>query len=90
MSYLISTGIYRHYKGPKYEVLGVVQHSETEEVMVVYRALYGDFGLWVRPLTMFQESVEVDGCPQARFQLIDAYPVSLGSYSHEQVSSRGE
>jgi hypothetical protein len=62
-------GIYRHYKGSLYEVLGTAQHSETEEVLVVYRALYGDYGLWVRPLTMFTESVNQDGQPQPRFAL---------------------
>jgi len=49
----IKTGIYQHYKGPRYEVLGVVKHSETEEELVMYRALYGEFGLWVRPVIMF-------------------------------------
>lgn len=62
-------GIYRHYKGSLYEVLGTAQHSENEEVLVVYRALYGDYGLWVRPLTMFTESVNKDGQPQPRFAL---------------------
>ncbi|MCD6437742.1 DUF1653 domain-containing protein [Vreelandella sp. 21] len=62
-------GIYRHYKGSLYEVLGTAQHSENEEVLVVYRALYGDYGLWVRPLTMFTESVNKDGQQQPRFAL---------------------
>ncbi|MBV1786516.1 DUF1653 domain-containing protein [Marinobacterium sp. D7] len=53
----LAPGIYRHYKGRDYEVIGTARHSETEEWMVVYRALYGDFGLWVRPLGMFVESV---------------------------------
>ncbi|MGA4492751.1 DUF1653 domain-containing protein [Vreelandella venusta] len=66
-------GIYRHYKGSLYEVLGTAQHSETEEVLVVYRALYGDYGLWVRPLTMFTESVNQDGQPQPRFALEKAF-----------------
>ncbi|MDW0359333.1 DUF1653 domain-containing protein [Vreelandella venusta] len=66
-------GIYRHYKGSLYEVLGTAQHSETEEVLVVYRALYGDYGLWVRPLTMFTESVNRDGQPQLRFALEKAF-----------------
>jgi hypothetical protein len=60
-------GTYRHYKGNLYEVLGVARHSETEEPMVVYRALYGDSGLWVRPLAMFEETVLVDGQPVPRF-----------------------
>ncbi|MFC0267269.1 DUF1653 domain-containing protein [Kushneria aurantia] len=63
-------GIYRHYKGSDYEVMGVAQHSETEEALVVYRALYGEFGLWVRPLAMFMETVEIDGEAVARFRLI--------------------
>lgn len=48
----IKPGRYRHFKGKEYEVLGVARHSETEEELVVYRALYGDFGLWVRPVSM--------------------------------------
>lgn len=67
-------GIYRHYKGQSYEVLGLAQHSETEEPMVVYRALYGDYGLWVRPLAIFIENVEVQGEPVARFTLVAAFP----------------
>ena len=61
------TGTYRHYKGNLYEVLGVARHSETEEQLVVYRALYGERGLWVRPLAMFQETVVVDGHEVVRF-----------------------
>lgn len=60
-------GIYRHYKGQKYEVIGVARHSETEEQVVVYRCLYGDHSLWVRPLTMFCETVEVAGEQVPRF-----------------------
>ncbi|MBA1194123.1 DUF1653 domain-containing protein [Pseudomonas entomophila] len=67
----IQPGIYRHYKGPEYRVLGTAQHSETEEWLVFYQALYGEFGLWVRPLAMFQEQVEVDGESVARFALIE-------------------
>ncbi|ART62488.1 MULTISPECIES: DUF1653 domain-containing protein [Kushneria] len=66
----VPPGVYRHYKGSDYEVLGVAHHSETEEPLVVYRALYGEFGLWVRPLAMFRENVEIDGEPVARFSLI--------------------
>lgn len=66
-------GIYAHYKGARYEVLGVAQHSETEEALVVYRALYGDYGLWVRPLTMFCENVEVQDEPVPRFALEKAF-----------------
>lgn len=57
----IKPGRYRHFKGKEYEVLGVARHSETEDELVVYRALYGDFGLWVRPVSMWNETVERDG-----------------------------
>ncbi len=60
-------GLYRHYKGGEYEVLGVATHSETGDSLVVYRCLYGDYGLWVRPLAMFQESVEMGGEDIPRF-----------------------
>jgi hypothetical protein len=66
-------GIYRHYKGNLYEVLGTAQHSESEEPLVVYRALYGDYGLWVRPLAMFMESVTKEGNTQPRFALEKAF-----------------
>ena len=68
----IPQGIYRHYKGSLYQVLHVANHSETEEELVVYRCLYGEYGGWVRPLTMFTETVEVDGEQVARFELIKA------------------
>lgn len=68
----IQTGIYQHYKGQQYRVFAVAQHSETEELMVVYQALYGAFGLWVRPLMMFVEQVEVAGQMQPRFALLSA------------------
>jgi hypothetical protein len=63
----IPPGRYRHYKGNEYEVLGVARHSETMEELVVYRALYGEFGLWVRPLAMFRETVVVEGKTVPRF-----------------------
>lgn len=63
----VVTGRYRHYKGGEYEVLGVVRHSETLEAMVLYRALYGEGGLWVRPHAMFFEKIDVDGCSRPRF-----------------------
>ena len=63
----IKPGRYRHFKGKEYEVLGVARHSETEEELVVYRALYGDFGLWVRPVSMWNEPVERDGKTFRRF-----------------------
>ncbi len=69
---MIQPGRYRHYKGMDYEVIGVARHSETEEEFVVYRALYGDRGLWIRPAVMFMESVAVDGRSVLRFQRIDA------------------
>lgn len=65
-------GKYRHYKGGEYEVLDLARHSETEELMVVYRPLYGDMDLWVRPLDMFTETVEIDGQAVLRFQYIGA------------------
>lgn len=65
-------GRYRHYKGGEYEVLGVVRHSETLEPMVLYRPLYGDSGLWVRPHGMFTGSVEIDGASRARFAFVAA------------------
>ncbi len=65
-------GIYRHFKGGLYEVLQVARHSETGEPHVVYRALYGDRGLWVRPLAMFVERVVRDGVEQPRFAWVEA------------------
>jgi hypothetical protein len=64
-------GRYRHYKGNEYEVIAVVRHSETLETMVLYKALYGDGGLWVRPYAMFVEDVLVDGRPIRRFAPVD-------------------
>lgn len=66
----IKPGRYRHFKGKEYEVLGVARHSETEEKLVVYRALYGGFGLWVRPVSMWNETVERDGKTFRRFTYI--------------------
>ncbi|WP_432698650.1 DUF1653 domain-containing protein [Marinobacterium sp. YM272] len=67
----LSPGIYRHYKGKDYEVIGVARHSETEEWMVVYRTLYGDYGLWVRPFDMFTEKVTLASGEQvARFERV--------------------
>jgi hypothetical protein len=67
-------GLYEHYKGPQYRVFAVARHSETEEEVVFYQALYGDYGFWVRPLSMFLESVEVDGEQVPRFALVQAEP----------------
>ncbi len=65
----IKPGIYRHFKGNRYEVIGVARHSETLEDMVVYRALCGEGGLWVRPASMWLETVERDGQTYQRFTL---------------------
>ena len=66
----IKLGRYRHFKGMEYEVIGVAKHSETLEPMVVYRALYGEGGLWVRPAAMWQETVTRDGVTSPRFTYI--------------------
>ena len=66
----IKPGRYRHFKGNEYQVLGVARHSETMEELVVYRALYGERGLWVRPASMWNETVERDGQTFPRFTLI--------------------
>lgn len=67
-------GKYRHFKGNLYEVIDIAHHSETQEPMVVYRALYGEHGLWVRPLTMFFETIQRDGKSIQRFQYVDVEP----------------
>lgn len=67
---MLKLGQYKHYKGNDYEVIGLARHSETLEDLVVYRALYGDFDLWVRPLTMFLEDVEIDGVIKPRFKYL--------------------
>ena len=66
----ILPGKYRHYKGNEYEVICMARHSETEEEMVVYRALYGERGVWVRPASMWNETVEKDGKTYKRFTRI--------------------
>lgn len=65
-------GIYRHYKGQRYRVLGTARHSETLEELVVYQALYGDYGLWVRPAAMFAGTVALDDAVVPRFALEEA------------------
>lgn len=80
----ITPGLYRHYKGNLYEVIGVASHSETEESLVVYRALYGARGMWVRPFDMFTSDVEVDGRRMRRFA-----PVDEPRSSHRGSSHRG-
>ena len=67
----IHCGRYRHFKGGEYEVVGIARNSETEEPMVVYRALYGEGGLWVRPAEMWNETVERDGTTYRRFYRLD-------------------
>ena len=67
----IKIGKYRHFKGNEYEVLYIAKHSETLEEMVVYRALYGDGGIWVRPLSMWEELVEHNGKMIKRFTRIE-------------------
>jgi len=68
---MVKNGRYRHYKGKEYQVIGCARHSETEEELVVYRALYGDHGLWVRPIHLFEEAVEKDGRRIPRFQRLE-------------------
>lgn len=72
---VLATGRYRHYKGREYEVVGVARHSETLEAVVVYRPLYGEGALWVRPYAMFVETVAVDGAVVPRFAAASADPV---------------
>lgn len=67
----VQPGKYRHFKGGEYEVLFVAKHSETEEKMVVYRALYGEGNIWVRPASMWNETVERDGKTYLRFTKIE-------------------
>ena len=67
----LEKGLYRHYKGNLYEVMMTAQHSETEEWMVVYKALYGEKGTWVRPYEMFVEKVEVEGEVIQRFKFVE-------------------
>ena len=67
----LENGLYQHYKGNMYEVYMTAQHSETEEWMVVYKALYGEQGMWVRPYDMFTETVDVNGVKVERFKKVD-------------------
>ncbi len=68
---MIKSGVYEHYKGNRYELIGIAKHSETLEDMVVYRALYGDEDIWVRPLSMWSETIKVNGTNVPRFKLIE-------------------
>lgn len=71
MNKSMKSGIYKHYKGQLYQVFHVARHSETREELVVYQCLYGDYSMWVRPLEMFKETVELEsGETVARFELI--------------------
>ena len=72
MKQTVEVGRYRHYKGKDYEVIAIARHSETEEELVVYRLMYGDFSYWVRPLSMFTENIELDGVITPRFQWLKA------------------
>jgi hypothetical protein len=67
----IKLGVYRHYKGERYQVYGVARHSETLEALVVYRPLYGEGALWVRPYAMFTSQIAIEGVEQARFTWVD-------------------
>jgi len=67
----LKKGKYKHYKGKYYEVIGEARHSETLEELVVYKALYGDFSLWVRPKKMFLEDVEIEGKKMPRFEFVE-------------------
>ena len=66
----IKLGVYKHYKGNEYRVLAIASHSETLEKMVVYQALYGEYGIWVRPISMWNEIVDVNGVKTPRFKFL--------------------
>ncbi len=70
MSSELKIGRYRHFKGGEYEVIGTAKHSENMREFVVYKALYGEYGLWIRPLDMFSQTVSVDGKDVSRFVFI--------------------
>lgn len=63
-------GLYQHYNGEYYHVMGICRHSETLEEMIIYRKLYGDYSLWARPKQMFEENIMHEGCERPRFQFI--------------------
>ena len=85
----IPPGRYRHYKGKDYQVLGCARHSETEEEFVVYRALYGEKGLWIRPLAMFVEMVTVGTQRLPRFELIKADVLETSPGVNQESNSTG-
>ncbi len=68
---MVRLGKYKHFKGNEYEVIGIAKHSETLEEMVVYKALYGDGDIWVRPISMWDEEIERDGVKKKRFEFIE-------------------
>ncbi|MGB3380805.1 MAG: DUF1653 domain-containing protein [Rhodanobacter sp.] len=82
-------GIYRHYKGRRYRVLGTARHSETLESMVVYQALYGEHDLWVRPAAMFTETIDLHGTPTARFALEQAEADPAGNAADDPPAPAG-
>lgn len=69
----LQPGIYKHYKNNYYKVIGTGTHTETHEVMVYYQALYGEYGFWLRPISMFTENIIVDGQSRCRFEYVSAY-----------------
>ena len=71
MNEKLRLGKYKHYKGKRYEVIGIAKHSETLEKLIVYHALYGENDLWVRPLRIFLESVEIKGKKVPRFKFLE-------------------
>jgi hypothetical protein len=68
---MIKLGLYEHYKGLKYEVIGICRNSETLEELVVYRALYGDYRMWVRPIEMFTSAIKINATTKQRFKFIE-------------------
>lgn len=75
----ILPGVYRHYKGNRYQVLYLAKHSETLEDMVVYQALYGEYGIWVRPASMWNETVDYQGKQVKRFTYIETKLTHIGA-----------
>ena len=83
-------GIYRHFKGNRYELLGFARHSETLETMVIYRALYGGYDLWVRPLSMWSEEIERDGKRYIRFMPEEEYLNQQREETSEHIQMNAE